>query len=932
MKLLELRLAAYGPFTDERLDLSAGHQGLHLIYGPNEAGKSSALRGLKALLFGMGHQTTDNFVHRYVDLRVAGRLRDSDDTELELVRFKRRKNSLLSPQGEPVDEALLARFLGGVGPELFNGLFGIDHATLVRGSKEILQQEGQLGQMLFAAGLGLTGLRRVLEQLNAEAEQIFLPRGKRPDLNEARTHYQRIRQQITDASLATHVWQKHEQTAQQARREREQAERELSALRAEQSRLQRLSRALPRVAERQALGAQRAQLGEVTPVTDDFGERVRQTNQGLRTVLQNQSKQRSKLAQLGEVLEQEPVASELLEHADSIESLHQRLAVHLKAATDRPDLVARRNQLQLAALAQLRTLRPAVELADAESLRPDPKNRRVIRRLAERLPAIEQQQRQLNGQQQQVERNLAHTERQIAELSELPPPEALRAVVEEVRKEGDLDSALQQSTEQQRLQQRLVTAALHGLGLWQGPLDQLAGLPVPARESVDRFEKHYREFTAAARQHESESERVAERLAALTGQLAELQLAGSVPTEQELVQARQRRDDRWRLVRQSWLTNDDCSAEMSDNSTQPATAVENGVDEQLLAEQLAVAFERDIATVDAVSDRLRREAERVQQQASLLARQTDLQQQLTGLEAQAADLERRKRQLDEQWVSLWQACDIEPLPPVEMRAWLTKYERLRDQAERLGELSDQVASLGDRIGQYRQLLGRQIRAIDASREQFGTAGEHETPEQRAGGLLGPRLSQAEAVLATIDEARQRLGTLSRQREELREQLADTQRDQARVAGSLSTWRTEWTDALAHLGMGGDTAPPEVHEALERLGNAFSQLDEAAGLSQRIVHIDESAAEYAVEVQQFAARLTGDLKVEHPESTEPVEPYVAQLKARLVQARQRDSRRKVIQEQLEQCHAELREAAAAAQALESSLADQCREERVSTLTN
>ena len=133
-------------------------------------------------------------------------------------------------------------------------------------------------------------------------------------------------------------------------------------------------------------------------------------------------------------------------------------------------------------------------------------------------------------------------------------------------------------------------------------------------------------------------------------------------------------------------------------------------------------------------------------------------------------------------------------------------------------------------------------------------------------------------------------------------------------------------------MGGDTAPPEVHEALERLGNAFSQLDEAAGLSQRIVHIDESAAEYAVEVQQFAARLTGDLKVEHPESTEPVEPYVAQLKARLVQARQRDSRRKVIQEQLEQCHAELREAAAAAQALESSLADQCREERVSTLTN
>ena len=44
MKILELALHAFGPFTDVVLDLSAGQEGLHLIYGPNEAGKSSALR------------------------------------------------------------------------------------------------------------------------------------------------------------------------------------------------------------------------------------------------------------------------------------------------------------------------------------------------------------------------------------------------------------------------------------------------------------------------------------------------------------------------------------------------------------------------------------------------------------------------------------------------------------------------------------------------------------------------------------------------------------------------------------------------------------------------------------------------------------------------------------------------------------------------
>lgn len=42
MKILELNLRAYGPFTSKVLDLSGGQQGLHVIYGPNEAGKSAA--------------------------------------------------------------------------------------------------------------------------------------------------------------------------------------------------------------------------------------------------------------------------------------------------------------------------------------------------------------------------------------------------------------------------------------------------------------------------------------------------------------------------------------------------------------------------------------------------------------------------------------------------------------------------------------------------------------------------------------------------------------------------------------------------------------------------------------------------------------------------------------------------------------------------
>ena len=63
MKLLTLDLKAVGPFTGAVLDLSAGEHGLHLVYGPNEAGKTSALRALSYLLFGFPVRSADNFVH-----------------------------------------------------------------------------------------------------------------------------------------------------------------------------------------------------------------------------------------------------------------------------------------------------------------------------------------------------------------------------------------------------------------------------------------------------------------------------------------------------------------------------------------------------------------------------------------------------------------------------------------------------------------------------------------------------------------------------------------------------------------------------------------------------------------------------------------------------------------------------------------------------
>jgi len=183
MKILSLDLIAYGIFTETSTDLSGGKEGLHIIYGPNEAGKSVALRALEALLFGIPERTTDGFLHDNKNLRIGACLRHSDNSELAFVRRKGRKHTILDTAGNALEDSFLQKYLGGIKREIFSTMFGIDHQKLVEGGKQIVMGGGALGESLFAAGTGIIGLREVLEGLQNEAEELFKPRASTPIIN-----------------------------------------------------------------------------------------------------------------------------------------------------------------------------------------------------------------------------------------------------------------------------------------------------------------------------------------------------------------------------------------------------------------------------------------------------------------------------------------------------------------------------------------------------------------------------------------------------------------------------------------------------------------------------------------------------------------------------------------------------------------------------
>src|SRR5690606_33921210 len=78
MRFDAITLQRYGIFADFTLDLSQGSEGIHLIFGGNEAGKSTTLRALHRMLFGFP-QRKDDFLDDG-DPRVGGVVRHGEQT------------------------------------------------------------------------------------------------------------------------------------------------------------------------------------------------------------------------------------------------------------------------------------------------------------------------------------------------------------------------------------------------------------------------------------------------------------------------------------------------------------------------------------------------------------------------------------------------------------------------------------------------------------------------------------------------------------------------------------------------------------------------------------------------------------------------------------------------------------------------------------
>ena len=895
MRILEFRIIAYGPFTDKVIELSGGKQGFHVIYGLNEAGKSSALRALRNLFYGIPERSTDDFLHPYGKMRIGAAIQSGKGDVLEFVRRKGRRNTLRSGDDKTViEEFLLNKFLNGVDADLFVSLFGIDHADLVRGGKEIIRGAGSMGQVIFAAGSGTSNLRGLQEQLKSQADGFFTPTGRKKKINEAIGKISNNRKVLRDAQLPGQQWAAHDQALNHALAHKQTVETDLAKKRRALHRFERIQEALPVIAKRKERLNEFRTYATAVRLPQGFRDQRVDLSQELRVSENDRDQARNSTEALQKELSELQISESLLENSTVIEEIHREFGSQHKAAGDRIQLETRMSVLLGEAGEILRGLRDDLTLDHAEKLRIKKSEAARIQDLGTRFERIVTRIQTAREAIPTLTHRIAGIDRKLEKLGTARQIDPLKHAISRAEEYGALEKHYGKERSEIRSELKTLEVALGKQTLWSGSVEQLEGLPVPSLEIIILFEDQNAEAEFKCVSLKKDFEKIERTLADVERQIDELRLQQEVPSEQDLQKARERRGRGWRLISPTLEGKPVLDEEIHDYI--------KGVGD---SKTLSAAFENSVRKADEIADRLRREADRVAAKAKLLADQTSHNKERDRLKTEIDVAEKAQQKLVKEWMRIWQPAEITPRSPKEMRAWAQDHKALAAKAKEIRERQAKVDRLKDEIDVHFKSLNQCLKKL---LEPHSTEGE----------TLADLIQRCKRVIRAEDEMYNTIKQLQSEKAQRKQELAEAQ---ARVDSSeqeLSQWQKEWEQAVLPLGLDVDAVPAQANAVMEDLNTLFGKLKDANILQKRIHSINRDADEFAVKVSGLVDAVAGDLK------ELPAGDATLELNRRLTLARTAQSQRQTLGKQLAQEQSRMDKAVGRIAEIETRLKGMCEE--------
>lgn len=877
MKLRELHLTAFGPFTDRKLDFGSAEQSVVFVHGPNEAGKSSTLRAISDLRFGIPQQSRDNFVHEHRNMSLGGVLVDGSDKRHHITRRKGRSPTLHYADGGLVPPEVEAMITCGLSKDDYEAMFGLDHERLRKGGEALLDGQGEVGSALFEASAGVRSIPHVLERLDQSARTYFMPgaRGKNARINEALRSYAGHHMEFKNAQVKPAAWAELFKQHQEAKKQLFELEERYREANRRLLRLSELRGVAPLIRSLDAAHDMLAEMENVRLLAENAATERAAAQAGLAAARENagtaETTARRLQAQLKTLAPDQAVLDvaasieRLAAKAESFDTLRNEIA-------DAEDEVAQTRRLLDECAANILPGKPADA---ALALAPGPAARAEVEDVLREFELAQQRLRQHS----ESARPLTDEEEEQA-VEALPAPELLTglhaAQIEATRNEALMRRKEQLPAEIKALE-RAITAGTAALGLEdEATLLQVRALldsEIDAARS--EFESADMELATLRKQL---SQLKAEHLA-VEAKRDKLLAAGAVPTMTEVRIARGRRDTSWAQIR---------------------GANEDG---KVAATGLLDTHEAEARDADRLIDELARDTERATQLQGCQDDLARLERQLAEIERDQDDIAERSDVTLRRWHAKLQAQGLPLLAPTALREWQAQLVDAREQSATLRSLLDEQDTVRATERELVNGLRDAIAAVGAAAPVNASLSSLWSLATSIQKEMEQRERAVSAAAGKRAERERQARRFKAQQETLEEQMS-----------SVALLVSERVLGALHLEMGTGVAAARAR-LLEfgTLANAKADLDAASARGVRAKHVLERLLDQGRELAAaMGETLPGDLRL-----------YVAQLETRLKQAKQVESERALKQQALEDAQARQLEQESLVQRHEATLERLCR---------
>ena len=660
MRFQRLSFVAYGPFKDMHLHFPRERGDFHVVFGANEAGKSSMLRAIGDALFGIPVQTVDNFRHPYNELRLDAEIVARDGESLAFQRYKRRTpKDLLDERGDVLDAAILKRRLGEIDRAYFDLMFGLSSEGIHTGAANLLAEDGALAKTLFAAGTGRSFVNRAVKKLREQLDELYKPGGKVPRINKLREEVRKQEEATQTQVLAPETWVNMQAALGRSEADRQRASERLRELHQRKEWLDRCRDSLLSITRYRDLEQKLESYVGVPVVSNDFAERIRAARQSVSALHQKGTDLQDAIEDAKRRMAEIEARPEVLAETPRIERLHGQFAVYQQDLQRLGRLADDLRKEEQALETKARDLQVAGGVAGLDSRAVPLQKQLVFREAADGYTATDELWQRQGEDLVKVQRELAES------LLELKRVEAvdlttLQAAVEVGQAATNLPASLERLELELADYGKELTALHRQLCGAPDDWEQVCHLRVPSLATIEHMEQREREIVQRMQASRDSLQNAQKALSSLQDEMTRLERRGQLPSEGELRDARSARDRGWKKVLSEWK----------------GIASDEPFDS---AEPLDVAYPQAVDRADRIADQLWREAEAVAQveekRQQLTRQQEDIERTNQALDAYQQALD----ELRDEWRTLWESSGVVPRSPTEMKAWHQTLTRFHDQ-------------------------------------------------------------------------------------------------------------------------------------------------------------------------------------------------------------------------------------------------------------